>query len=214
MEIKKLLTKVNFNKKDSRSIKYIVIHYTGNDGDTAKNNAVYFENTDRGASAHYFVDENEIYQVVEDKDIAWHSGVDYSQGKAPYWNKVTNGNSIGIEMCSAKSNGQFYIPEQTKKNTIELVQILMQKYNIPAENVVRHFDVTYKSCPEPFVRDYDQWVRFKSELTKDEELELSIDKLATAGIIENRSWWLENYNKPEAIKYTRELIVKFTKHLT
>ena len=64
MEIKKLLTKVNFNKGNNRKIEYIVIHYTGNNGDTSYNNAMYFKDINRNASAHYFVDENEIYQVV------------------------------------------------------------------------------------------------------------------------------------------------------
>ena len=90
MEIKKLLTKVNFNKLANRKIKYIVIHYTGNCGDSAINNCKYFEKVNRNSSAHYFVDETNIYQCVEDSDVAWHCGVDYSNGKAPFWNKCTN----------------------------------------------------------------------------------------------------------------------------
>ena len=72
MQIKKLLTKVNVTKFSGqpRAIKYIVIHYTANKGDTALNNAKYFENVNRNSSAHYFVDENEIYQIVEDNDIS------------------------------------------------------------------------------------------------------------------------------------------------
>ena len=36
---------------------------------SAKANANYFYNTYRGASAHYFVDDNEIYRIVADKNI-------------------------------------------------------------------------------------------------------------------------------------------------
>ena len=51
----------NFKVGRISNIKYIVIHYTSNDGDTAKNNADYFANNKNlSASAHYFVDENTI----------------------------------------------------------------------------------------------------------------------------------------------------------
>ena len=41
----------------------------------------------------------------------------------------------------------------------------MKKYNIPASNVIRHYDVTGKVCPEPYVRDVGAWNNFKAELT-------------------------------------------------
>lgn len=42
-------------KRSLSSIKYIVIHYTVNDGDTDEANAKYFHNNVVKASAHYFV---------------------------------------------------------------------------------------------------------------------------------------------------------------
>ena len=48
-------------------IKYIVLHYTGNDGDTAENNAKYYASTVVKTSAHYFVDANSVYQSVPDR---------------------------------------------------------------------------------------------------------------------------------------------------
>lgn len=127
--------------------KYIVIHYTGNFTDTARNNAKYFKNGKRWASAHYFVDPNEIVQIVRDKDASW--GVGKKYGNAPLWGICTNANSINIEMCS--TNG--VIAEQTLKNTAELTKSLMQKYNIPIQNVVRHYDVCAKRCP-----GWDGWL--------------------------------------------------------
>ena len=56
------------------TIKYIVIHYTANDGDTALSNAKYFANGSRGASAHYFVDSKNIVQSVKDDYVAWAVG--------------------------------------------------------------------------------------------------------------------------------------------
>jgi len=141
----------NFTKGRVKAIDHLVIHYTGNDGDTAKGNCTYFQGAGRNASANYFVDENEVLQSVKDGDSAWHAG-----------NWDMNCRSIGIEMCSAKSNGAFYIPEQTQKNASKLAAELMKKYGIGIENVIRHYDVTGKKCPEPFVREPAQWQAFKN----------------------------------------------------
>ena len=87
-------------------------------------------------------------QSVRDEDTAWHCGA-----KSYKHDKCKNDNSIGVEMCSEKdSKGQYYINEQTKNKTLEVVQWLMQKYGVPLENVVRHYDVTGKLCPEPSVK--------------------------------------------------------------
>ena len=44
----------------------------------------------------------------------------------------------------------------------------MEKYNIPVENVLRHYDVTGKVCPEPWVRDEGKWSELKSILEGNE----------------------------------------------
>ncbi len=127
-------------------------------------NGNYFAQANRNASAHYFVDENSIVQSVKDNDIAWHCGA-----KSYRHERCRNDNSIGVEMCSEKdSNGQYYINEQTQNTAIVLVKTLMEKYNIPLENVLRHYDVTGKMCPEPFVRNQVQWLDFKRKLSEND----------------------------------------------
>ena len=54
------------------------------------------------------------------------------------------------------------IKEETINKTIELVKELMAKYNIPVGNVIRHYDVTHKVCPAPFVNNSNRWNDFKS----------------------------------------------------
>lgn len=137
----KKITPQNKTVMNGRTISYIVIHYTGNQTDTAAGNANYFYTGYRGASAHYFVDKTSIYQVVEDKDKAWAVGVNY--GTNNLFNYCTNSNSISIEMCS----DQGRIADATFKNTVDLTKELMKKYHIPAERVVRHYDVCTKRCP-------------------------------------------------------------------
>ena len=173
------LTNVNFTKgRAGNKIMYLVYHYTANDGDTDENNALYFKAVHRGASAHYFVDEDSVTQVVRDEDTAWHCGdkQKYTNGGATMKGKVRNVNSIGIELCSDKdSQGKFIITPQTLKNGAELGRELMAKHNIPISNVYRHFDVTGKICPEPFVRDSALWQRFKTMLTTGAGLPLIIN---------------------------------------
>lgn len=149
---------IGYNKKNL----YIVIHYTANNGDTAYGNTCYFKSAYRGASANYFVDKTSIWQCVDDYDIAWHCGSESGY----YYNGCRNYNSIGIEMCSVIVNGVYQIPEETVSNTVWLVKDLMEYYNIPASNVIRHYDVTHKRCPEPFVRDESQWTSFKNRISE------------------------------------------------
>ncbi len=157
--------------RSSEQIKYIVIHYTANSGTkaTAKGNANYFHTCPREASAHYIVDTNNtIYQSVPDNYVAWSVG---GGGKGTLKNIVNNTNSISIEMVSCSNSNGYYIPEETILRTIELTKDLMSKYGIKPENVVRHYDVTTKLCPEPFVRDAKQWENFKNKLIDNKEEE-------------------------------------------
>ena len=144
-----------FNHSTGNNIKYIVIHDTGNKTDSAEANAKYFNECDRKASAHYFVDDKEIIQVVEENKAAWHVG-DNKGTKI-----ITNHNSIGIEMCRVNND----VTALTEQNTIELVKMLMQKYNVKAEYVVRHYDASRKNCPAAFsANNWERWNKFKAKL--------------------------------------------------
>ena len=111
--------------------KYIVVHYTANDGTTAtaKSNANYFAKTDREASAHYIVDEgNTVYCCVPPSNAAWAVG---DSGKGRLKGIVTNFNSISVEMVSHSNKDGYYIPSKTVSNAIELIRQLMSEYKIP-----------------------------------------------------------------------------------
>lgn len=141
-------------------IKYIVIHYTANDGDTDENNGIYFKNNDVDASAHYFVDDDSITSSVPDNYVAWHCG-----GKKYKHPECRNANSIGIEICDDVKNGVIYPSAKTIENVLDLTKSLMKKYNIPKENIIRHYDVTGKSCPAYWVDDAKWKTEFWNKLT-------------------------------------------------
>lgn len=171
IQIKTLLADLtNRWSRNGQNIDYIVLHYVGAVS-TAKNNAEYLHrDKNLGWSAHFFTDEHDCYQSVPLSESAGHCGVDYSNGKAPFWGKCRNKNSIGIEMCCKKTAaGEWYIEPKTVDNTVELVKWLMAKYNIDIDHVVRHHDVCWKRCPEPWVRDPAQWEAFKKRLMKGDE---------------------------------------------
>ena len=152
----------NFRAASRRpsDICYLVIHFTANDGDSAKINADYFAREAPGASAHFFVDEREIWQSVQEKDIAWHCGT-----RGMYFHPYCrNANSLGVELCSRKRGEKYYFTPETVKNAQQFVRSLMKRYGIPTENVVRHYDVTHKNCPAPFVEDAGAWQKFKAGL--------------------------------------------------
>lgn len=162
-EIKRLITKVNFTdaNRGKGQIKYLVKHYVGATGG-AQANCNFFYNTYRGASAHFFIDHNgEIWQCVEENDIAWHCGAKSYKHK-----ECRNSNSIGVELCVKKDkNGKWYYTEETKKSAVLLFAYLMDKYDIDVDHVLRHYDVTGKSCGEPDVRSGNKvWSKFKNDI--------------------------------------------------
>ena len=71
-------------------------------------------------------------------------------------------------MCSRKNeNGEYYIKDNIVDLAVTLTKQLMTKYGISADNVIRHYDVWNKQCPEPFVREPQFWADFKSRLEDD-----------------------------------------------
>ena len=166
-EINKLITPYNFtDKNDTGRIRYIVIHYVGALGG-AKANCQYYAGQYVGASAHYFVGfDGEIWQSVEDGDIAWHCGA-----KSYVHGECRNTNSIGIELCVRKrdttsqgaTDRDWYFEDATVEAAAELTRYLMDKYGIPADHVIRHHDVTGKICPNPYVYNTTAhtWDEFK-----------------------------------------------------
>lgn len=159
--------------RQASQIKYLVYHYTGNDGDHAAANAKYYRDTVVQASAHYFVDDTDVYRSVPDLEIAWAVGgkkwADCSRtGGGTLYGVVTNSNSISIEMCDTVHDGQIMATERTLGKAAALGRELMAKYNIPPERVVRHFDVTGKHCPAYFMASA-AWEAFKARLVPQEK---------------------------------------------
>lgn len=136
--------------RGGHAVDHVVVHYTGTDA-SAHNNLVYFSRNAAKASAHYFVDrDGTLRQSVSEADTAWHAG-----------KFAMNQRSVGIECVSA---GEDFSEEQVA-TLAALTQALMAKYAIPAENVIRHYDVTGKECPAPYL-DPAKWRALHERITE------------------------------------------------
>lgn len=143
----------HITKAKGRNIKYLVIHFTAG-ASSAKGNALAARKVflNRDASADFVVDDETIVQInPEPKDYyCWAVG----DGKGKYG--VTNSNSIHIEICSNLEKGTtvkapnhegWTFTEESIDNAVKLSKLLIRKYNIPIENVIRHYDASRKLCP-------------------------------------------------------------------
>ena len=152
---------VHITKSLNRPITYIAIHYTAG-GSSKKGNALNVKKVfqSRNASADFCIDDETIVQFNPDLKnyYCWAVGdkkYKYSKGGSLY-GKATNKNTISIEMCSNLKKGAsakdanhegWFITDETIKQCVKLVKILMEKYNVPIDRVIRHYDVSGKLCP-------------------------------------------------------------------
>ena len=109
----------------------------------------------RQASADFAVDDAEMVQFNPDirNYYCWAVGDKKAAGSLTAAN---NRNTISIEICSTLKKGTSVEKPNHKgwsftvaalNNAVRLVKILMAKFNIPVERVVRHYDISGKLCP-------------------------------------------------------------------
>lgn len=121
----------------------------------------------------YMIDDVEKWNDIDElkkANIAWHCGASsYKHAEC------RNANSIGIEMCVRKKNTKsmgatdkdWYFEDATVEAAAELTRYLMDKYGVPASHVIRHYDVTGKICPNPYVYNTSAhtWEEFKRKIS-------------------------------------------------
>lgn len=152
--------------RDKKKVTSIVIHYTGNKGDTSENNGKYFaDGNTRKAGAHFFVDRSgDIVKSIYLKYTAWSvGGSKYSDctktGGGKYYGVITNQNSVSIELCDIVDK----YPSKKQIEGVKKVIKHIRKYCPNAKKVVRHFDVNGKQCPASMVNE-KTWKRFLRDI--------------------------------------------------
>ena len=156
--ITKKLIRYNFSSRLGEKIQYIVIHDTGNSraGADAEAHFNYFNGGDRGASAHYFVDDSRIIQVVEDEKASWHCG----DGRGKYG--ITNQNSLGVEIC-INADGDY---NRALANTLDLTSYLMKNIQSGRKRWCGTSMPAVKFAPGPWADNWARWREFKQDLIK------------------------------------------------
>ncbi len=175
-------------------IEYIVIHYVGATGDAKANVNYYNQQTTTSASADFFVGfAGDIWQYNPNpvERYCWAvGGSKLSTGGGSLYGVAKNVNCVSIEMCvrnsgsKADTSKDWYFEDATVDSTIELTKYLMKLYDIPADRVIRHYDVTGKICPNPYVYDHTPhtWEAFKSALAAPSEYSLGWNH-------DSNGWW-------------------------
>ena len=159
----RIIPKNKYNRPGTRSEPgRICVHYTGQAGTDADKLALFYKNVAAGmfpdkpnswTSTQYIIGLNgKIIRIIPDNEIAY-----AASGK--------NNGTLHIEVCYSKAGGEF--EEASIEALRELVQYLMKKYGIPAEKVLRHYDLTGKYCPWFYV-DENRWAALHEYITAPE----------------------------------------------
>jgi len=129
-------------RKDGKSAKYIMMHYTDM---LSLQDTIDILNK-REVSSHYCVDEDgTVLKFVDEDKRAWHAGRSYWYGETDM-----NSVSIGIEIQNhGHTNGYKPFPEKQIAAVIELTLEIMKRHNIPAKNIIGHSDVAPDRKPDP-----------------------------------------------------------------
>lgn len=131
----------------------LVWHYTGNPGATDEGHFIYYEKVnDRYASAHIFVDNNSATEIIPLDEIAYHAS-------------EANQYAIGIELCQEK-DGSFH--PDTIARAVHIGAVLCEMFNLdPIQDQIRHYDVTGKICPMPWVVNPELFYTFREDVKQD-----------------------------------------------
>ena len=144
-----------------KEVKKIAVHYVGNPNTSALANRNYFENCKEGGryvSSHYIVGlKGEVIQCIPTDEWS-------------YCTNQANGYSISIETCHPRSDGVFN--DSTYVSLCELCAMLLKKFNLTTNDLIRHYDITHKTCPLHWTPTKYQseavatarWNRFKQDV--------------------------------------------------
>lgn len=134
----------------------VVIHYVGNPDTSAQANRNYFASLSSGeegtyASSHFIVGlEGEVIQCVPLTEIA-------------YASNDRNDDTVAIEVCHPDETGEF--SDVTYDRVVELTAWLCRTFRLdPAEDVIRHYDVSGKLCPLYYTEHPEAWAAFLEDV--------------------------------------------------
>ncbi len=136
-------------------VRGVVVHYTGNPGTTAEQNRSYYgylaDTHERKVSSHFVIGmDGKVIQCVPLDEVA-------------YCSNNRNHDTISIECCHPDKEGEF--SKATMDSLIRLLDWLAETYDLEREQIIRHYDVTGKLCPQYYVKHEDKWEHLLDRIT-------------------------------------------------
>ena len=129
----------------------IILHYIGNPGTSARQNASYFAHVGTQTSVHYIVDDREVIEIIPPDRKSYGTS-----------SRRHNESFIQIEMCHPDESGK--VSNATLTNVVCLCRELMKQYEIT--EIIRHYDVTGKRCPLWYVDHPEEWEALKRRIVE------------------------------------------------
>lgn len=168
----------SYGSRKNNKVEWIIIHYPAAPGCSAKWCWEYYNKPNVSESAHFAVSEYDVQSMVPCSMAAYHCA---TKGKTVYCS-ANNYNSIGIDLmdrklsCKTRSvaDRDWFIPERTLEIAAGFIAELMKIYDVDIDHVIRHYEVTHKSCPRPLcgddINEYygitgnERWAQFKQQI--------------------------------------------------
>lgn len=141
-----------------KQVNNIVIHYVANTNTSAAANRRYFDNladqdpqqSGTVGGCHFIVGlEGEVIQIIPISEVTY--------AAAP-----RNFDTLSIEVCHPDDTGKFSQP--TYDSLVRLTSWLCEELDLSPKDLIRHYDVSGKSCPKYYVENEDEWKQFKKDV--------------------------------------------------
>ena len=123
----------NFNKRQSKKIKYLIIHYTAlkDYSESLK----YLCNKSKKVSSHYLISQQgDVYNLISEKMRAWHAGISYWKSDIDI-----NSASIGIELDYSPNHSNNTFKKEMINSLINLIKMLKKKIQYTQQQYFRAF---------------------------------------------------------------------------
>ena len=176
---------------DTMNVKYIGRKYVKKENKSFESDGV---TPFRFGSAHVFCDMDSVTEAIPLDEVAWGCGdKNYKGGYQRIAEKVfkrrQNFETISVEICNndvIKNSPEDW--EKAVANAMQWVIIFLREYNLKVDFtgsiypqaveeapeagkilLLRHYDITGKICPKPFVDQPKEWEKFIKEIARQVE---------------------------------------------
>lgn len=148
--------------KQKSNIKFLVAHETANNTANADNHYSYFNNITFSASAHTFIDDKKILEIIPLSEKAWH--VQYAQDRKVLGLGAANDNAVGSELCRPGNFAEAY------DRYVWYHAYLCKKFGLqPRKHIVAHkeLDPQRRSDPQSWLEPNGiSWSQFIDDVQK------------------------------------------------